>query len=143
MVHRLSRKGLVYAAMLVSALFAFPVLGDTTRPGTVSDSQLGMNTLPAAATVQMARADAEVIIKREPEVRIIERAPRIQLRVEVPGHYEYQKVMVRDGYYKDIRVWVSERFDPELNATFHGHYETRQHWVPPEYEYRKVWVPAD
>ena len=54
--------------------------------------------------------------------------------------YESQKVMVREGYYETVQVWVAEYQHPETGDVVEGHYETHRRWVPPVYELREVRV---
>ncbi len=56
------------------------------------------------------------------------------------GHYEIHRVLVREGYYEQSQVWIPDRYDPVRRVTVLGHYETRQRYVPPVYEERRVWV---
>lgn len=56
------------------------------------------------------------------------------------GHYETRRVMVSDGHYADVRVWVPEYRDPATGAIVVGHYETHRNWVPPVYQETQVWV---
>ena len=58
-----------------------------------------------------------------------------------PGRYVTERVLVRDGYHQEQRVWVPEYRDAATGAIIRGHYETHVHWVPPVYEERQVWVP--
>lgn len=57
------------------------------------------------------------------------------------GHYEYQKILVRPGYYEDYRVHIPAQYDPvTCRRIRRAHYETRTRWIEPTYEYREVWV---
>ena len=57
------------------------------------------------------------------------------------GRYVTERVLVREGYNQEQRVWVPEYRDPATGALIRGHYETHVQWVPPVYEERQVWVP--
>jgi hypothetical protein len=127
---RFSPAGLFCTALGVGGLLATSALADVSRP-----TQLAQN-------IVIERGPTATVRIVQPEVRIVQPEPQTKVYVSVPGHYEMQKFLVKEGYYKDYRVWVSTRFDPELNSTIYGHYETRRDWVPAKYEYREVWVPA-
>jgi hypothetical protein len=128
----------------VGALFAVAPFAAATPLNPSMDRNVGYDVDAESAgvaenTVQLAQ---RIVIEREPEIRFIRPEREIRVRIEEPGHYEDQKLLVKPGHFEEYQVWVPERYDPDLNATFHGHYETRQRWVPDVYEYRKVWVPA-
>lgn len=57
------------------------------------------------------------------------------------GRYVTERVLVREGYHTENRVWVPESRDAATGAVIRGHYETHVQWVPPVYEERQVWVP--
>lgn len=57
------------------------------------------------------------------------------------GRYVTERVLVREGYHQETRVWVPEYRDPATGAVIRGHHETHVQWVPPVYEERQVWVP--
>lgn len=57
------------------------------------------------------------------------------------GRVELQRVLVREGYTEEYRVWVPEYVVQSTGEVILGHYETRRRSVPPVYETREVWVP--
>ena len=55
-------------------------------------------------------------------------------------HYVREKVILKEGYYEDYKVWVPEQYDSGTKDKVLGHYEMRQRWVPEVYGYRDVQV---
>jgi hypothetical protein len=81
------------------------------------------------------------VIEAEPDLRIIQSEPEVRVKIEEPGHYERQRVLVREGYYETYNMWVPKERKGFLGLKkIPGHYEARQRWVAPQYEYRDVWV---
>ncbi len=54
--------------------------------------------------------------------------------------YQQQNVLVREGYYRETRVWVPDAYHPATGTVVKGHYEVHRQWVPPVYETRTVQV---
>jgi len=131
---------LVCTVVGACALLAAAPLADAARSNTMTEYSVHTDDANASkATVLLAE---DIIIEREPEIRIIQPEPELRVRIETPGYYEEQRVLVKPGHFEEYKVWVPERYDPELDATFHGHYKTQKRWVPSVYETRKVWVPS-
>ena len=57
------------------------------------------------------------------------------------GRYEQRRVLIREGYFEESKVWVPEQFDSRNQVTVAGHYEIHRRWVPEVYGYQDVWVP--
>lgn len=55
--------------------------------------------------------------------------------------YERQRVILKPGYYEEVREWVPDMTDPRTGDRIMGHYETRQRWVPEVYGYQDIRVP--
>ncbi len=143
MKSRFSPIGLFCTAAGIGALFVAAPFAVAATPNPSMDRISGQD---AQADVVGTANDAvvlakDIVIEREPEIRIIRPEPELRVRIERPGHYEDHQLLVRPGHFEEYKVWIPERYDPDLDATFHGHYETRQRWVPDEYEHHKVWVP--
>jgi hypothetical protein len=82
------------------------------------------------------------ILEPKSELRIIEQQPEVRVEVKQPGHYERQRVLVEEGRFDSYNVWVpKDRKGLFGRKTIPGHYEARERWVEPRYEYRDVWVP--
>ena len=60
--------------------------------------------------------------------------------VQPTRHYIREKVILKEGYYEDYKVWVPEQYDSGSRDKILGHYEMRQRWVPEVYGYRDVQV---
>ncbi|NUM56358.1 MAG: hypothetical protein HUU46_22195 [Candidatus Hydrogenedentes bacterium] len=135
MSRRFDLKRLVTAGMASAAVAAAPAIFSGTA---AADTLRGEVKL-----VQDIQIEPETEVRIiEPEVRIIESEPKIQVEVKTPGHYERQRVMVREGYSESYQVWVPKERYGFLNLKkVPGHFETRTRWIPPTYEYRDVWVP--
>ena len=54
--------------------------------------------------------------------------------------YAREKVILKEGYYEDYKVWVPEQYDSGSRDKILGHYEMRQRWVPEVYGFRDVQV---
>jgi len=57
------------------------------------------------------------------------------------GRYIIERVLVREGYHLEERIWVPEYRDPATGVIVRAHYETHVRWMPPVYEERQVWRP--
>jgi hypothetical protein len=83
-----------------------------------------------------------VVIERQPEIQIVEPAPKVEVEIKATGHYERQRVLAREGHYETYEVWVpSQRKGMFGLKKIPGHFESRQRWIPDVYEYKDVWVP--
>lgn len=88
----------------------------------------------AKAMRDAAIADAVVrVVGIIAESAVREReAPRSQ--------YQTQRVLVQEGHYETVRVWVPE-YQNERGDVIEGHYEQHRRWVPPVYQETEVWAP--
>lgn len=85
-----------------------------------------------AATQPRVAAVAQPVAVAPAPVAVVQPAPR--------GYYETREVVVSEGYYEDVRVWVPEVRDSRGRVVQEGYYEIRKRWNPPVHEYRPVWV---
>lgn len=132
---------LVCTVVGACALLAAAPFADAARSNSMTELSVYTDANANKDRVLLAE---DIIIEREPKIRIIqpEPEPELRVRIETPGYYEEQRVLVTPGHFEEYKVWVPERYDPKLNATFHGHFETQKRWVPSVYETRRVWVPG-
>ncbi len=56
------------------------------------------------------------------------------------GHYETERVLVREGHYEEYQVTVPDMRDARTGDLVRGHTEIRQRYVPEVWQERQVWV---
>ena len=81
-----------------------------------------------------------VIANSQPAYRESAYREPVYREVQPTRHYVREKVILKEGYYEDYKVWVPEQYDSGTRDKILGHYEMRQRWVPEVYGYRDVQV---
>lgn len=96
----------------------------------------------AIRTVAIAGAVVGVvgIIANSQQNRAYAPAQTVAVAPAPRGEYVTERILVSQGHYEDVRVWIPETRDPHGRVVSGGYYELRKRWVPEVYEYRPVWI---